>query len=98
MKVITICGSMRYKKEMMKVTEELALKGYCILTPMYQVTSNIEINEKQKELLKKEHFKRIEISDAILVLNIDNYIGESTKLEIDYAKKLNKEILYYTDL
>ena len=97
MKVITICGSMRYKKEMMKVTEELALKGYCILTPMYQVTSNIEINEKQKELLKNEHFKRIEMSDAILALNIDNYIG-STKLEIDYAKKLNKEILYYTDL
>ena len=48
MKVITICGSMRYKKEMMKVTEELTLKGYCILTPMYQVTANIEINEKQK--------------------------------------------------
>lgn len=46
-----------YKKEMIKVTEELALKGYCILTPMYQVTANIEINEKQKELLKKEHFK-----------------------------------------
>ena len=91
MKVITICGSMRYKKEMMKVTEELELKGYCILTSMYQVTSNIEINEKQ-------HFKRIEMSDAILALNIDNYIGESTKLEIDYAKKLNKEILYYTDL
>ena len=98
MKVITICDSMRYKKEMMKVTEELALKGYCILPPMYQVTSNIEINEKQKELLKNEHFKRIEMSDAILVLNIDNYIGESTKLEIDYAQNLNKEILYYTDL
>ena len=92
-----ICGSMRYKKEMMKVTEELALKGYCILTPMYQVTANIEINEKQKELLKNEHFKRIEMSDAILALNIDYYIGESTKLEIDYAKKLNKQILYYTE-
>ena len=98
MKIITICGSMRYKKEMMEVAEKFALRGYCILTPIYQVTANIKINEKQKELLKKEHFKRIEISDAILVLNIDNYIGESTKLEIDYAKKLNKEILYYTDL
>jgi len=38
------------------------------------------------------------MSDAILVLNIENYIGESTLLEINYAKKLNKEILYYTDL
>ena len=98
MKVITICGSMRYKKEMMKVAENFALKGYCILTPIYQVTEKILINKQQKELLKNEHFKRIEISDAILALNIDNYIGESTKLEINYAKKLKKEILYYTNL
>ena len=98
MKVITICGSMRYKKEMMEVAEKFALRGYCILTPIYQVTENIIINKQQKELLKNEHFKRIEMSDSILVLNIENYIGESTLLEINYAKKLNKEILYYTDL
>lgn len=47
---------------------------------------------------KEAHFKRIELSDAILVVNINNYIGESTNLEIDYAKKLGKEIIYYTDL
>ena len=98
MKVITICGSMRYKKEMIKVTEELALKGYCILTPMYQVTANIEINEKQKEIVNKAKYEEPKMSDSILVLNIENYIGESTLLEINYAKKLNKEILYYTDL
>ena len=62
MKVITICGSMRYKKEMIKVTEELALKGYCILAPIYQVTANIKINEKQKELLKKNRNIRCDIS------------------------------------
>ena len=42
--------------------------------------------------------KRIELSDAILVVDINNYIGNSTNLEIDYAKKLCKEIIYYTDL
>ena len=36
--------------------------------------------------------------DVILVVNINNYIGNSTKLEIDYAQKLGKEIKYYTDL
>ena len=50
------------------------------------------------EKLKKAHFKKIEISDAILVVNVNNYIGKSTNLEIEYAKKLNKEIIYYTDL
>ena len=48
--------------------------------------------------LKKEHFKRIELSDAILVINKNNYIGDSTKLEIEYAKKLGKKIMYYTKL
>ena len=48
--------------------------------------------------MKEAHFKRIKLSDAILVVNINNYIGDSTKLEIDYAKKLGKEIIYYTDL
>ena len=32
-----------------------------------------------------------------MVVNVNNYIGESTKLEIDYANKLNKNIIYYTD-
>ena len=48
--------------------------------------------------VKRAHFNRIELSDAILVVNVDNYIGNSTSLEIDYAKKLGKEIIYYTDL
>ena len=37
------------------------------------------------------------IRNDILVVNINNYIGESTNLEIEYAKKLGKEIIYYTD-
>ena len=49
-------------------------------------------------MLKEEHFKRIELSDAILVVNVNNYVGESTNLEIEYAKRLRKEIIYYTDL
>lgn len=47
-----------------------------------------------KENLKKIHFKKIELSDAIFVINKDKYIGEGTNLEIEYAKKLGKEILY----
>ena len=52
----------------------------------------------EKIKLKKSHFKKIELSDAILVVNINNYIGESTKLEIEYAKSLKKEIMYYINL
>lgn len=98
MKIITICGSLKFQEEMMIEAQKLALQGNCIFTPIYPVMKNIEITEEQLQFLKEEHFKKIELSDMILVINKNNYIGESTKIEIEYAKSLNKEIIYYSDL
>jgi len=98
MKIITLCGSLKFQKEMMIVAQKMALDGNCILTPTYPVLENIKITEAQLSKLKEAHFKRIELSDAILVVNVNNYVGDSTNLEIEYAKKLGKEIIYFTDL
>lgn len=98
MKIITLCGSLKFQKEMMEIAEKVALEGNCILTPVYPVLDNIKRTEEQLLKLKEAHFKRIELSDAILVINVNNYIGNSTNFEIDYAKKLGKRIIYYTDL
>ena len=48
-------------------------------------------------MLSQMHKEKIKISDAILVVNVNNYIGASTQNEIEFAKSLNKEIIYYTD-
>ena len=98
MKIITLCGSLKFQKEMMMVAEKMALKGNCILTPVYPIIENCERTDEQLSKLKEAHYRRIELSDAILVINVDNYIGNSTNLEIEYARKLDKEIIYYTDL
>ncbi len=98
MKIVTICGSLQFKKLIMIEAQKLALNGACVLTPIYPVIENLKIYDFQLQNLKKEHFRKIELSDSILVINKDNYIGESTKLEIEYAKSLNKEIIYYTNL
>ena len=98
MKIITLCGSLKYQKEMMIIAEKMALEGHCILTPIYPTLKNIERTKEQLLKLKESHFRKIELSDAILVVNVNNYIGDSTNLEIEYAKKLDKEIIYYTDL
>ena len=95
MKVITICGSLKFEKEMMLVAEKLTLQGNCVLTPIYQVSKEIKKTERELEKFKNAHFKKIELSDMIYVVNKDNYIGESTKLEIEYSKKLGKEIMYF---
>ena len=94
-KVITICGSMRYSKEMMKIAEELELKeGY----PGVQCVYNIDGQRYEgvdASILDKIHRKKIDISDAIYVVNIDGYIGNSTRNEIEYAKNNGKEVIYH---
>ena len=94
MKVITICGSLKFKNEMMMAAEKLSLEGNCVLTPVYPISQNLKKTKEQLEKLKEAHFKRIEFSNSIYVINKDNYIGESTELEIEYAKQLGKEVLY----
>lgn len=97
MKIVTLCGSLKFQNEMMKIGQDMALEGYCILTPVYLTSNVINITAEQLLKLKEEHLKRIELSDAILVVNVNNYIGESTNFEIEYAKKLDKEIMYYIE-
>ena len=95
MKVITICGSLKYEADMKLIAEKFALEGNCVLTPVFPVSEDIKISKEQMNYLKEAHFKRIEIADEIYVVNKDGYIGDSTKLEIEYATKLNKVIRYY---
>lgn len=92
-KVVTICGSMKFKKEMMQIAEELELeKGYAVIQCVYWNNCS-NYNELDIERLGKIHYKKIDISDAIYVVNVNGYIGESTKKEIEYAKLHKKEIL-----
>ena len=74
-KIVTICGSMKFKDKMMEISKELEIKNkYVVIQCIYS--------------------NKIELSDAIYVVNVNGYIGSSTKNEIEYAKKLGKEVLY----
>lgn len=96
MKIITVCGSLRFKDEIMRITEIMTLQGNCMLGILYPIKD--VYTKEEKDLLGDMHKEKIKISDVILVVDIDNYIGSSTKSEIEYAKELNKEIIYYTDI
>lgn len=94
-KVITICGSMRYSKEMMKIAEELELKeGYAVIQCVYNIDGQ-RYEGVDASILDKIHRRKIDISDAIYVVNIDGYIGNSTRKEIEYAKNNGKEVIYH---
>ena len=95
MKVVTICGSMKFAKEMQRIAGVLAIdKDWCVLQCVYDLDF-ANLTSEDLNSLKNEHLKRIELSDAIYIVNIDGYIGNSTKLEIEYATKLGKEVIYH---
>lgn len=91
-KIVTICGSMRFKDKMMEISKELEIKNkYVVIQCIY---SNDKFTEKEQQILSDLHYNKIKISDAIYVVNVNGYIGNSTDKEIEYAKKLGKEIMY----
>ena len=95
-KIVTICGSMRFKDKMMEISKELEIENkYVVIQCIY---SNDKFTEKEQQILSDLHYNKIKISDAIYVVNINGYIGEATKKEIEFAKSLNKETLYLEPL
>ena len=84
----------------MEITEKIELEGNCMLVPIYNPskTSKDDFTEEEALMLDKMHKERIKLADAILVVNVNGYIGDSTRKEIEFAKFLNKEIIYYTDI
>ena len=93
--IITLCGSINFKDEFLKVQEKLVLKGNIVFTPnFFDNIKKEEISLETKEMLDKMHKQKINMSDEIYVINQGGYIGESTKLEIEYAKSKGKKITY----
>ena len=93
--IITLCGSIKFKDEFIKVQEKLTLEGNIVFTPNF--FNNIKkenMDLETKKMLDKMHKQKIDMSDEIYVINLGGYIGESTKSEIEYAKAKCKKISY----
>ena len=94
-KIITLCGSIKFKDVFMRVQEKLTLDGNIVLTPnFFNGIKKEEIDKRMKKMLDEMHKQKIDMSDEIYVINIGGYIGESTKSEIEYAKEKGKRISY----
>lgn len=93
-KIVTLCGSIKFKSEFLKVQEELTLNGNIVFTPNFFNNPKIEINAKTKKMLDEMHRQKIDMADEIYVINVGGYTGESTKSEIKYAKAKGKRVSY----
>ena len=95
-KVVTLCGSTRFKDTFMEIQKRLTLQGYIVISVgLFGHAGDEEVwTEGIKEMLDDMHKRKIDMADEIFVINVDGYIGSSTRSEIEYARKTGKPVRY----
>lgn len=94
-KVVCLIGSTRFKGAWEKTAMQETLKGNIVLqAAIYPHSDRIMLTQAHKELLDELQLAKIDISDEVLVINVNGYIGESTRAEILYAMKKGLPIRY----
>jgi len=95
-KIITLCGSTKFKDEFIAEQKRLTLEGNIVISVgLFGHTGDEEVwLEKTKVMLDDMHKRKIDLSDEIFVINVGGYIGSSTRSEIEYAMSTDKPISY----
>lgn len=102
-KVITLCGSTRFKDAFVEEQKRLTLEGNIVISVgLFGHSGDTEVWEgmsedtltKTKEMLDDMHKRKIDMADELFVINVGGYIEESTRSEIEYAKTTGKHIAY----
>ncbi|MGN8761406.1 hypothetical protein [Oribacterium sp. HCP3S3_B9] len=106
-KVITLCGSTRFKEQFMEAQKRLTLEGNIVISVgLFGHAGDQEVWDgmdegtlsKTKEMLDDMHKRKIDMADEIYVINVGGYIGDSTRSEIQYAEEHGKTIRYYQEV
>lgn len=102
-KFITLCGSSRFCGIMavcawLLEKEEGAITISLHLLPSWYTTveSHLAESEGVADFMDELHLRKIDLSDEIFVVNLNDYIGDSTRREIKYAISKNKPIRWFT--
>lgn len=96
MKTVTICGSMKFKKEMQSIAFLLETKhNMNVLQCVFNV-DDLDVTPTDRIFLENAHFRRIELSDAIYVVDIQGHIGDQVSKEIEFAKSKGKEVIFHS--
>ena len=95
-KVVTLCGSTRFKNEFMEAQKKLTLEGNIVISvSLFGHAGDDEVwTEGTKEILDDMHKRKIDMADEIFVINVGGYIGSSTRSEIEYAHATGKPVRY----
>lgn len=91
---IAICGSTRFMTAFGDWDVILTKAGHIVYTICRSANNKKVPTEEEKRRFDLVHQEKIDSSDAILVLNVDGYIGETTRREIEWARMKRKDVYW----
>ena len=99
-KVITLCGSTKFKDDFIREQKRLTLEGNIVISVgLFGHSGDDEVfTEGVKEMLDDMHKRKIDMADEIFVINRNGYVGSSTKSEIEYALRHGKVVRYMEEV
>ena len=96
MKTVTLCGSMRFSRQMQDIAFHLETQhGFNVLQCVYG--DGTQLSQEMRAQLSRAHYRKIDLSDGIYVVDLNGYIGQSVQQEIEYARAQGKEVLFHTE-
>ena len=91
--VVCICGSMRFQIGMYTTAVRESLNGNVVVMPHVNTKGwTAESVDRVKARLDDLHRAKIRLADEILI--VGDYVGDSTRAEIAYARSLGKPIRF----
>jgi len=91
--IVCICGSTRFRDEMADANRQLTLAGIIVVAPALFQHSGDAITDEQKQILDELHLRKIDLADAVFVVDPGGYIAKSTTREITYARSTGKPVV-----
>ena len=101
-RVVCLCGSTRFMAAFHAAGWHFTLKREIVLS--VGVCKHAEhhggeaLGQEVADMLDELHLRKIDLANYVFVLNVDGYIGESTRKEIEYAESIGKLVQYLEPL
>ena len=93
--IVTLCGSKKFEYEFVYQFEKLTKEGKIVLLPaIFRFPNSDHLSTRELALLDVIHQEKMKMSDEVLVINKDGYIGDDTQKEIDWCNAHNIKVSY----
>lgn len=84
---------MQFRDEFERLDAELTLAGHVVLTPTALPPSR-ELTAEERARLGYIHLQKVAMADEVLIVNVGDHVGESTRREIEHARSRGVTVSY----